>query len=344
MFVTARPFFIFLLLTASCFSDAAVAGDRVELDLAVEERVAITGRQDWLRRLSEAGIERFRIRSVRPTDLPNIDRRGTAESPTYVVTGIITSENVLVVPGARFRVSQMSQLAAWLRELSEMGPPDERPAESSFGLNAEDLERLQTDLSPPLGFNTVGVSRADVIRQAAKGMATPLVADPRLAEPLSKDMVAEDLSTISRGTALAYVLRSPGLCLVPDVDSGRVSLSIVEARPELKIWPIGWEPEKADKDIKPELYEFLPVNVSGVSVTKVLGAIEKRLEMPILLDHNAMARHGLEPDKVIVELPVSRSTYSIMLRKVLFQARLKRELRVDDAGRPFLWVTSVKPM
>jgi hypothetical protein len=211
-------------------------------------------------------------------------------------------------------------------------------------LDAKDFARLQADLAPPLGFNTQGVSRADVIRQVAKGMSTPLVADPRLAESLSKDLVAEDLSTLSRGTALAYVLRSPGLCLVPGGVSGRVSLSIVEAKPDLQIWPIGWEPKKPARDVKPDMFELLPVNVSGVSVTTVLDAVGKRLEMPILLDHNALARHGIEPDKVIAELKPSRSTYSIMLRQVLFQARLKGELRVDDADRPFMWVTSLKPI
>jgi hypothetical protein len=344
MNVTARHFTALLLLQAFSLSSAAQAGNRVDLELAVEERVPITGRQEWLRRLSQAGVEGFRIRSAHLGDEPKVQRRGTAEAPSYAVTGIITSDNILVVPGARFQASQVSQFAAWLRDLSEMGPVDERPAKAAFGLTVEDLERLQADLAPPLGFNTAGMSRADVIRQAAKKMATPLAADPRLAEPLSKDVVAEDLSTLSRGTALAYVLRSPGLCLVPRAEPGRVSLSIVEARSDMQIWPIGWEPEKPGREVKPEMFELLNVNVNGVPVTTALDAIAKRLELPILLDHNAVARFGLEPDKAIVKLPPSRWTYSATLSKALFQARLKSELRIDDADRPFLWVTSLKDM
>ena len=219
MSVTACRIVLFLASTAS-ISGVVWGGDRVELDLAVEERVAITARQEWLQRLAQAGIENFRIRSARSGDVPKINRRGTEQSPTYVVTGLITPDNVLVVPGGRFGSSQLGQFAAWIRDLSEMGPAEERPAQGAFGLKLQDFERLQADLSPPLGFNTKGVSRAEVIRQAAKSIATPLGADPRLAGPLGKDMVAEDLSTLSRGTALAYVLRSPGLCLVPRVESG----------------------------------------------------------------------------------------------------------------------------
>ncbi|NLS93910.1 MAG: hypothetical protein GXX96_17245 [Planctomycetaceae bacterium] len=344
MNATTRYLFSLALLSGVCLSDPVLAGSRVELELAVEEGVPITGRQEWLQRLAGAGIEGFRIRSSRPGDQPKIDRRGTAEAPSFAVTGIITANDEVVVPGARFRASQMGELAAWLRDLSELGPPDERPTKVAFGLVAEDFERLQADLAPPLGFNTQGLSRAEVIRQAAKVLSTPLSADSRLAEPLSKDIVAEDLSALSRGTALAYVLRSPGLCLVPGGKSGSPSLSIVEAKPDMEIWPIGWAPEKPERDIKPELFELRDVNVSGVPVTTVLEAVGKRLEMPVLLDHNATARHGLEPAKVIANLQPSRSSYSIMLRKVLFQARLKGELRLDDGDRPFLWVTSLKPL
>ncbi len=337
-------FCLLVLFPAGLLPAIAQASGRVEVELAVEERVAITARQEWLERLARAGVQGFRIRSAHPGDSPNIDRRGTAESPVYAVTGIITSENILVVPGARFRASEVSQFATWLRDLAEQGPPDERPAKGEFGLNAEDFKRLHTDLAPPLGFDTTGRSRADVIRQAARTMATRMVANPALAEPLAKDVIAEDLSKVSRGTALAYVLRSAGLCLVPSNDSGQVSLSIVEARPGLKIWPIGWKPEKHAKDIRPEMFRLRNVNVSGVSVLTALDAIAKRLDLPVLLDHNAVARFGLEPDKTIVQMTPSRLTFLSALRTILGQAGLKSELRLDEGDQPFLWVTSRKEL
>ena len=36
-------------------------------------------------------------------------------------------------------------------------------------------------------------------------------------------------------------------------------------------------------------------------------------------------------------------SYSQVLRKILSQAKLRYELRVDDADKPFLWITTVKP-
>lgn len=322
----------------------AAAGGRVQLELVADEQMPITGQQEWLARLSKAGIEGFRIRAGSPSDQPRIDVGGTQDAPIYSVVGVLTANDELVLPGARFRPGQISGLADWLRDLAEHGPPGRRPATTVFGLTERDFALLQADMAPAVGFDTRGMSRADVIRLLAKQMSTPLAADPKLAEPLGSDKVMENLAGLSRGTALAYVVRSHGLCLVPRPSGGRIGVAIVEAKPEMQIWPIGWEPKKPEKDVKPEMFEFLDVNVTGVSVTQVLDAVSQRLRMPILLDHNALARHGLEPEKVFVDLSQPRITYSMMLRRALSKAMLKSELRVDEADQPFLWVTSIKPI
>jgi hypothetical protein len=41
-------------------------------------------------------------------------------------------------------------------------------------------------------------------------------------------------------------------------------------------------------------------------------------------------------------VPASRTTYSLLLGKVLFQARLKSEIRIDEADGPLLWITTIK--
>jgi hypothetical protein len=45
----------------------------------------------------------------------------------------------------------------------------------------------------------------------------------------------------------------------------------------------------------------------------------------------------------MVSLPRVRTTYSLALRKLLFKAGMKFEVRCDERGKPFLWVTAVKP-
>ena len=84
--------------------------------------------------------------------------------------------------------------------------------------------------------------------------------------------------------------------------------------------------------------------MQNVSAAAALEAIGTALKTPVLMDHVALARHGIEPAKVTVSHPPSRTTYSLALRKLLFQAKLKFEVRCDEAGTPFLWISTIKPV
>ena len=122
-------------------------------------------------------------------------------------------------------------------------------------------------------------------------------------------------------------------------DSNIANLSLAT----FKAWPIGWTSDKSDHDAIPALFEFRNVNVQNVSAATALEVIGKRVKMPVLLDRKALAKYNIDPKKSPVSFPNKRTTYSLALRKMLFQARLKFEVRYDDAGTPFLWVTTNKP-
>ena len=291
-------------------------------------------------------MSNLRIRSGQATDRLGIESRGTDSAPVYVVTGFITSANELLMPGGRFRAGDVARLAQWLDELARFGPPDQRPERSAFGLTPEQFEQVHQALAGRIGFSTKGMSRRQVIEKVRERLILPLRIEPRLIQAISEDdVVAEELSDLSCGTALAAALRPPGLALVPrDAKPRGLECLVAEAKPDMEAWPIGWEPEKPRRELLPGSFEFLNVNVQGVPVTQVIEAVSGRLSVPVLLDHNAMARHGIEPDKALVSMPQRRTTYSLLLKRCLYQAGLKSELRVDEAGKPFLWITTVKPI
>jgi hypothetical protein len=60
------------------------------------------------------------------------------------------------------------------------------------------------------------------------------------------------------------------------------------------------------------------------------------------MDHGALARRQIEPAHIMVSLPAQRTFYKNILNRILFQARLKGELRVDEAGRPLFWITTIQ--
>lgn len=341
---TGRFFAIILLIPAvgTFAARSAAAAGRVELVVIGDVQVA-SDFQRWMEVLKKVGASRVQLRSRQPTDRLGIDVQGSPDAPVYVVTATITG-NELLTPGGRFSRNDATTLARWIADLAENGPVERREARSAFGLSASQMSDARADLAQAVGTATAGKSRAEVVESVARRLKHPLVVDPQSVQTLREDNVKEELSGLTCGTALAYVVRTAGLGLVPRVASSKMSFSIVPVERGDEVWPVGWKPEKPLKDTLPILYEFLNVNIQGIPVAKAIDAIAQRIKAPLLWDYNALARHGIDSEKVTATLPPGRSTYSLILQKVLFQARLKMELRVDEAGTPFLWLTSIKPL
>ena len=176
------------------------------------------------------------------------------------------------------------------------------------------------------------------------GLKYSLELDDAARRELEGVNVADELEGLSSGTALAAILRPAGLVLLPERPrGGQIQYRIGKAEKGRESWPVGWKPKDPPVKHLPELLEFLNVEIHETTVADALAAIQGRLKAPFLFDRNAMALHGIDPATVQAEVPEKRMTYSQILGKVLMQARLKFELRLDEADKPFLWITSVKP-
>ena len=132
------------------------------------------------------------------SDKPDIDVQGTA-NPTYIVTGILDTQERIVVPGGRFARGDAKQLAAWLDDLAKNGPPNKRPRKSAFGLTAAQLQQVHDDLSKPVGFSTLGMGRNEAVEKIGRQLSLPLHSDGALGD----EKIEEDLADLSCGTALA---------------------------------------------------------------------------------------------------------------------------------------------
>jgi hypothetical protein len=333
-----------ILFSALCPSSLQAAG-QVQLELVGDARNTAMTFQEWGQALNRAGIQNVHIRSATEADKIGIDIQGTPTSPVYVVTGQIVSRDELRLPGQQFKRSDLKRLAAWLNDLAQNGPPDKRPAKGQFGLTEAQLEKVKNDLATPVGFSTKDLSRRDAVERIAKKLSMPVQLEANIARLLNEEKVEDDLSGLSCGTAIACLLRPAGYCLLPQADGNQIKLSILKSSPNQKeIWPVGRPPETSIPALLPGLYEFLNINVQNVSADTVLEAIGKRLKTPVLYDHLSLAKYKIDPAKAMLSFPSARSNYSMALQRMLFPAGLKFEVRQDDAGKPFLWVFTLKPI
>ena len=96
-------------------------------------------------------------------------------------------------------------------------------------------------------------------------------------------------------------------------------------------------------DLVPKLFERLEVEITDTPLQEVLDSIQQRLGVPLLLDHVALARGKIDPSQAQVSYAKPRTYYKRILDETTRQAGLKVEVRVDEAGESFLWVTTRLP-
>lgn len=334
-----------IVLLAACASSAVAAdAPRVSLELVTQRGLSATAPQEWQRELAELGISGLRIRSATGADEMSIKQLGSADAPSYKVVGILAADGVLYLPGGKFTLHDTGKLRKWLDTLRDDGAEGVTGQRSAFGLTASQLEKVNGDLQTPVRFSTGDMSAQAAVGQIAAGLRIPLSLEAGAARALGGVKLSNELQGLSSGTALAVIVRPGGLVFAPRRErGGQLEYRIGRPQAGRDAWPIGWKPQKRRSQVLPDLFEMLNVEIREISVAQAVAAIQGRLKVPFLYDRNAIALYDADPAAADASVPAKRMSYSLVLRRVLAQSKLKFELRVDEREKPFLWITTVKP-
>jgi hypothetical protein len=315
----------------------------VELEIATDPEFSSLETQNWYRLFAELKLT-VRIRGGRSTDEVKVVAAGSKTAPVYRVTGTLNARGELVLPGGKYTLRDGAKIAAYVKELRELGPPESRPKITAFGLTTDQFDALRKDLSRPVKFSTKGQSRSEVMEKIAGELGRQVALEGGTRDALKEaGDVLEEFEGMASGTALACLLRPAGLGLAPRVTAGgKVQLEICSGLTEKDAWPIGMPADDQKRKLLPGLFEVLDVEVpKGTPILDALAAIAAKIGAPILLDHNGLAEINLELTKATVAVAPSRQTPSVLLSKLLSAAspRLRTETRIDENDKPFLWVT-----
>ena len=330
------------LFLLGIFSAVAVAG-RVQLVLEASKESPITAMQEWGRALSKAGVHDVRILHTTTKPKPKIETQVVGGQKFYTVRGTIDGSGQVVVPGATFQMGDAKQLGDWLDEVGKKGPPDQREPVDKYGLTLNMTKKVGVDLGTPITFETKGSSVADVIRRLNRQTRYPILATKTMMERLKTVKVSKELKGVAVGTVLVYLVDPFGLGLYPGEDkNGQMQYLVVkQGTQKVEPWPIGWKPKERRKAV-PKLFEKKNINVDRIPIEEVLQEIAKRVEVPYLIDEAALTREKIDMGKELVSFPDKHTDYDRALGTMLGKARLKYRLLLDDAGKPFLWVTTLR--
>ncbi len=357
---------------SSLLTAAAFAGPSVEITSLAGPHG--TAPQEWLQRLAEAGAGPTRIVSGGKGE-PRLEELGKTPSGASLVKvyAVLTREGLLVLPGSngpeRFRASDRSKLKEYFDRIASRGVEAVTVPRGKYGLTEAEFTDLFTRLQKPMPTLPDGATIADAIDAAERAARVTIEIDVPVRDVLrTKSEVAASIDGLSVGTALAAVLKQEGLALQPQaaalgepstqiggvnhtrrtpptrVGGSPTILRVAELRDAQEAWPAGYDAEGTPTQTAPGLMKFLTVEVEGYTLAEAYEAIGPRVKwkdkpLPIVWDHFALRASAINPATVEVRFPKKRTFYKSLLDSLASQARLKLDLRVDEAGTPFLWLT-----
>ena len=318
------------------------AEPRIELEVILESGFIPTDAAKWSKMLDAAGFSSVRLRSGKNSESPTVETRSGSVA-SYRVVGVLNANNQLTLPQGRFGLSDRARIEEWLRKLRDNGEEGITVKPTAFGLLPRELVAVHESLAVPVKGSTLGKQPRDVAKQIAAGLTLKFTTDGAGQQALAaEEPIAEELEGLSSGTALAAILRPLGLVMAPEKSGKELRLRISTMQAAKEHWPVGWPPKGNPRETLPELFKTLNVEIDQTPVGEVVTAVAGRLKSPVLLDHNSLAAAQIDPATAKVGLPQTKTYYDRVLDRLLFQARLKYDLRVDEAGKPFLWITTLR--
>lgn len=338
--LTRKACYVLAAFALSCGSLSA-ADVAVDIEVAMAPGVPITAPQEWAERLGKLGFDRVQIRSARGEEKPSAELNDTGTR--IKVIALLGSKNELVFAERKFGIGDLGQLRKYIeglpKEVAEQGV-----IRGPFGLIEEQFHVVMNELKRPLAILSVGKNAKSLVEQCQSKFRLPM----RIVEPASLlladgEPLAIELSEFASGTALSIALRRNGLTIRPQLVNRELQLVVEPYERGRQVWPAGWKAEQTPRQITPKLYEQLTIEIEGYTLASALTALAPRIVVPVVMDDWILKQKGIDPAKVAVKVPAKKTYLKNALDRIFSQTRLSCDLRIDDAGKPFLWATQYGP-
>jgi len=332
--ITLVTMFLWIVCPRAGFSEVPVA-----IEVITKGDHSLLAPQQWNRILGESGFRRTTIRSGRPSDEFGIKNIGSKQHPSYLVTALLSGDTLILSPQARFTQRDVKPIADWLAELRDNGFDTVTETEVMFGMSAEQLETIEKGAAAFVTISTLDKNRSEIVASLANNLRHPVVFTGQAKQRLAKkSAVRDELRGLSTGTALAAILHPAGLVLVPQRKRGRIQWTIAESRRQKEVWPIGWKSQQSPEKTLPALYQSVQTQVVSLPIQTALDQVAQKTETPLLFDRSSISSDQIDL-KTMVKMQAQRASYKTILTQLLNQVGLNDEVRVDENGKPFLWIS-----
>jgi hypothetical protein len=292
----------------------------------------------------------IRVRQAVLNDKPETRERKRGPLRLVNVVGLLDRSGKLIFASHSFSLDEGEKLKEWIDELKAYGAEGSPEGKPAWGLTKTVFIAINKTLSEPVKHDTDGLPLETAIAKLELSQQYPLRysldARNQLRENSSqKRTVHQNVKTFSKGTAMAILLREQGYGFRPlRTPSGSVELVVEPFSKTTDLWPVGWDLPETLPRFKafPILFKIIPIEFKDVPLNDLLDTVSAKTGNPIILDRYHMLQKGIDADKLSVSFPYRKISWSLMLRRVTSPHRLRREYRLDEQGRPFIWITTLE--
>lgn len=335
----------FYVFVSSLFGAAPAAAQNsqrvVELEIHSTSTTPVTDQHQWLEALSEVGADRVSAKTTRRPS-PSVEETTYGGTKIILVKGVINNRKIKL-PKKTFSITDKRGIKNYLQSLRADGAKTTLAEKKAFGLTSEQLANVHSSLAVPVANSTRGQGSGALLKQLIQSLPqkTNLSSSARSALESDKD-VPNQYQGLSIGTALSIELRRHDLVLRPSPKQGRgVELEILNTSQAPESWPQGWPSQKAPVTTFPRIFEVTALQLNNIQLDSVLSAISRRLKIEFIVDPAAWKGKPVDLSTVKVTFNKPRASYSAAIGSILGQSkpRLRHEIRLDENGQPFIWIT-----
>ena len=313
----------------------------VRVELITDRRGAPLAAQRWAMTFQRFQVP-LRIRRAIGVERTSVRETITGGLRQVKVIGLLDRSGRILVPGKSFSPGNPAALGQWLNELGTFGAKGNPSGQPAFGLSEGQFNNLFETFSQPVSNDLAG----NTLEQAVRSLKLPntLTLDLARLGPAAKQIVPLRTNGpgLSRGTTLATLLATAGLAFQPRrTPAGQVELLITRTTEGTKTWPVGWPPRLSRIKTARPLFQIVPVELNNASFLEVLDTIAAKTKIPMLIDHHGLAKNNIKPGSLTVTVKPKKAAWFQLQKSVTNPHHLTRDLRIDEAGKPFVLVTPI---
>lgn len=302
--------------------------------------------QKWLSVLEPLDVS-LRIHRPIVEDKPELKERESGLTRYVTAIGVLERSGTIVFPNRSFGLEDAVKLKEWINELRTYGVRGAPTGQPLWGLNKEQFTSVYDALVKPVDFETLDLPLAQMMAKLPLPAQYPLrwnsTASDLLARRGERAKIRQELQGLSIATAMAIALNENGFGFHPNrTPSGALELLVEPRDPKSEQWPIGWPIQRQTFKAAPKLYAMIPIELTDIPLADVLEAISNLSETPVLIDFAELDAKQIQLDKIKVSFPRKVTTWTIALRQLVAPQKMTRELWQDEAGRVFVWITTIR--